>query len=149
VAPQREDYSHEVRKHGSVTVRVLLALLGTLFLVLGVVGLFTPVLPTTPFVLLAAACYARASTRFYNGLMNHRTLGPVIREWRHHRSIPYRAKVVAIATMAATFTVSIVFFVRPAWLQAALALFGLGLGAWLYRIPSRDAPAPSAARGPQ
>ncbi len=55
-----------------------------------------------------------------------------------HRSIPYRTKLFAIALMAASLSVSIVFFVHPAWLQAALAVFGVGLAVWLYRIPSRD-----------
>jgi hypothetical protein len=138
--PPRQDYSADVRKHDSLTVRLLLAGAGTCCVVLGVIGIFTPVLPTTPFLLLAAACYARASTRFYNWLLNNRVLGPSILEWRRHRSLPYRTKLIAIATMAATFTVSIVFFVRPAWLQLALAAFGAGLAAWLWRIPSRDRP---------
>ena len=139
----RQDFSGHVRKHASLTVRLALVAIGSLCLVLGVIGIFTPVLPTTPFVLLAAACYARASTRFYNRLMNHRTFGPLILEWQQHRSIPWRVKLIALGTMAVTFSISIVFFVRPAWLQGVLALFGLGLGVWMYRIPSRDHPASS------
>ncbi|HEY5633148.1 MAG TPA: YbaN family protein [Burkholderiaceae bacterium] len=138
--PQR-DTAEEVRKHRSFTVRVALLALGTLFLALGVIGVFTPLLPTTPFVLLAAGCYARASTRLYGWLMRSGTFGPMIREWRAHRSIRYRTKLVAIATMAATLSASILLFVRPLWLQLAVAAFGLVLAAWLYRIPSRDAPA--------
>lgn len=111
---------------------------GLLCLGLGILGLFLPVLPSTPFVLLAAACFARSSQRFYRWLMAHRAFGPLVREWRSHRSIPYRTKLFAIALMAASLSVSIVFFVHPAWLQAALAVFGVGLAVWLYRIPSRD-----------
>ena len=113
---------------------------GVLSLGLGILGVFLPVLPTTPFVLLAAACFARSSDRFYRWLLAHRSFGPMVREWRTHRSIPYRTKLVAIALMAASLSASIVFFVRPAWLQAALAVFGVGLAVWLYRIPSRDRP---------
>ena len=113
---------------------------GLLCLALGILGMFLPVLPTTPFVLLAAACFARSSERFYRWLLAHRAFGPMVREWRTYRSIPYRTKLVAIALMAASLSASIVFFVRPAWLQAALAVFGLGLALWLYRIPSRDRP---------
>jgi uncharacterized membrane protein YbaN (DUF454 family) len=137
---EHEDYSGEVRKHSSLAVRVLLVAAGTLCVALGIVGLFMPVLPTTPFLLLAAACYARASRRFYNWLLNNRTFGPTIREWRRYRSIPYRTKLTAIALMAVTLTSSIVFFVRNPHLQAALAALGVALVVWMYRIPSRDRP---------
>jgi uncharacterized membrane protein YbaN (DUF454 family) len=105
---------------------------------LGILGLVLPVLPATPFVLLAAACFARASARFYNWLLNHQVFGATVREWRRHRSIPYRVKLWAIALMALSLGISIAFFVRPAWLQAALAMLGVLLAAWLYNLPSRD-----------
>jgi uncharacterized membrane protein YbaN (DUF454 family) len=111
---------------------------GFVFLGIGIVGVVVPVLPTTPFILLAAAFFARSSQRFHDWLLNHRQFGPLVREWRQHRSIPYRTKILAIAMMAATLSASIVFFVPYGWLQAALAVFGLLLAAWLYRIPSRD-----------
>ena len=142
-----EDFSAEVRKHSSLTVRVLLVAAGTLCVGLGLLGLFMPVLPTTPFLLLAAACYARASNRFYNGLLNNRTFGPTIREWRRYRSIAYRTKLTAIALMAMTLTVSIVFFVRNPYLQAALAGLGAALAIWLCRIPSRDRPGRGSTAG--
>ncbi len=99
-----------------------------------------PILPTTPFLLLATACYARSSRRFYNWLMNHPAFGPLIVEWRTYRSIPWRVKLVAVATMALTFGSSIVFFVRDGRLQLAMTVFGLLMLAWLYRVPSRDHP---------
>lgn len=134
------DPADEVRKHGSLTVRVLLVIAGTACVVLGVIGIFTPLLPTTPFILLAAACYARASTRFYRWLLANRTFGPMIVEWRRHRSIPYRTKVISIVLMSVTMAISTIFFVRPLWLQLAVAACGVGLAAWMYRIPSRDRP---------
>ncbi len=134
-----------MRKHRSMTVRLVLVALGTLSLAVGVIGAFVPVLPTTPFVLLAAACYMRASTRFYRWLTGTRVFGPMIVEWHRHRSIRYRTKLYAIAMMATTLAASIVFFVRPGWLQAVLACFGIGLAIWMYRIPSRDAPRRAAA----
>jgi hypothetical protein len=138
---ERVDYSAEMRRHNSPAVRIFFLGLGTLFLGLGVAGVFLPVLPTTPFILLSAGCYARASPRFYNWLMNHPVFGPTVREWRQHRAIPYRTKLWAITLMSLTLATSIVFFVRPLWLKAALALFGVGLAVWLYRVPSRDRPA--------
>ena len=137
---QHQDYSHEVRKHRFLWVRLAFGALGTLFLLLGIVGIFMPILPTTPFLLLATACYARSSRRFYNWLMNHPALGPLIVEWRTYRSIPWRIKLVAVATMTLTFGSSIIFFIRDGWLQLALAFFGVMMVIWLYRIPSRDRP---------
>jgi uncharacterized membrane protein YbaN (DUF454 family) len=123
-----------------VPVRVVFAALGTAFVLLGTLGLFLPVLPTTPFLLLAAACYARSSRRVFNWLLGHPRFGPLIREWREHRSMPYRAKRTALLLIAISFAVSIVFFV-PGWpAKLAMAAGGLVLMAWIARIPSRDAP---------
>jgi uncharacterized protein len=131
------DYSDEVREHRSALVRGAYVAAGALFVVLGILGIFLPVLPATPFMLLAAACFARASKRFYNLLMNNRLFGPAIREWQVHRSIARRTKLWAIGLMAATLTTSIVFFVKEPSLQVALAVLGVALAAWLYRVPSR------------
>jgi uncharacterized membrane protein YbaN (DUF454 family) len=133
-----EDFSHEVRPHDSPFVRHAFLAAGFVCVGLAVLGVLLPVLPATPFVLVAAACFARASPRFYNWVMNHRHFGPTVREWRRYRSIPYRVKLWAIALMASSLGVSIVFFVRPGWLQAALAAFGVLLAVWMYRLPSRD-----------
>ncbi len=121
-------------------MRGVFLVLGTLALVLGVLGIFLPLLPTTPFVLLAAACYARGSRRFYEWLLAQRTFGPIVHEWQQHRSIPYKAKIAAVVLMSLTLGTSIMFFVRPLWLKAVLAVFGLALAVWLYRMPSRDRP---------
>ena len=126
--------------HRSATVRLLFLIAGSLFVVLGAIGLFLPLLPTTPLLLLAAACYARGSRRFYDWLLTNRTFGPLIHEWQMHRSIPYRTKLSAIALMALTLGVSIAFFVEPVWLKLALSAFGLSLAVWMYRLPSRDRP---------
>lgn len=113
---------------------------GTLCVGLGLIGLFLPLLPTTPFLLLAAACYARGSRRFYDWLLANRTFGPLINEWRRHRSIPYRTKLSAIALMSLTLGISIVFFVPVLWVKLLLAAVGVGLAIWMYRMPSRDRP---------
>ncbi|MDH4190005.1 MAG: YbaN family protein [Betaproteobacteria bacterium] len=140
--PEHDPAHHaaDLRLHDSPAVRALYWAAGTLCVALGVIGLFVPILPTTPFMLLAAACYARASERFYLWLVNHRLFGPAVREWRRHRSIPWRTKLWAIGLMTATLSTSILLFVRPLWLQFALALMGVLLARWLYRIPSRDRP---------
>lgn len=137
---ERVDYSHHVRKHTSRVVRLALVLLGFVFVAIGIAGLMLPLLPGTPFFLLAAACFARASTRFYNWLLNHRVVGPTVREWQMHRSIRYRTKLWAIVLMASTLAVSIVFFVEDRLLRGLLAVLGVLLALWMWKIPSRDAP---------
>jgi uncharacterized membrane protein YbaN (DUF454 family) len=134
----RQDYSHHVRKHRHAGVRMLLVALGTLFVALGILGVFLPVLPTTPFLILAAACYARGSTRFYNALLNNRTFGPLVLEWRRHHSIPFRVKLIAIALLSLSLTASILSLSERPWLQAMLAALGVALALYLWRIPSRD-----------
>jgi hypothetical protein len=126
-----------VREHDSALVRGLLMTAGSICVVLGVLGIVLPLLPTTPFMLLAAACFARSSRRFHEWLLANRTFGPLIREWERHRTIPRRTKLTAIGLMSLTLAVSIVFFVEPRWLQALVAAIGLLLAIWMYRIPSR------------
>lgn len=120
--------------------RILWRVAGALALVLGVIGIVVPVLPTTPFILLAAMCFARGSPELHRWLLASATFGPMVREWDEHRSIPYRTKLFAIGLMSVSLATSIVFFVRPAWLQTVLALLGVALAIWMYRIPSRDRP---------
>ncbi|KPB70425.1 YbaN family protein [Pseudomonas cannabina] len=87
-------------------VRYLLAAVGWLSVALGVIGIFLPVLPTTPFLLLAAACFARSSPRFYHWLINHRQLGPWIRDYLEGNGIPLKGKVYAIGMMWASISLS-------------------------------------------
>ena len=127
-----------VRAHRSPLVRGALVCAGLLCVALGVLGIFLPLLPTTPFMLLAAACFARSSPRFHDWLLANRTFGPLVREWELHRSIPRRTKLTAIVLMALTMAASIVLVVEARWLQVVLAACGVLLAVWLYRIPSRD-----------
>lgn len=127
-------------EHRSPWMRAIFLAVGSLCVLLGVIGLFLPLLPTTPFLLLAAACYARGSRRFYDWLLANRTFGPLIYEWRKHRSIPYRTKISAIALMSFMLGISITFFVPIMWVKVLLGAMGVGLAIWMYRMPSRDRP---------
>ncbi|MHB9100196.1 MAG: YbaN family protein [Sulfuricella sp.] len=100
VASTARDFSREMRRADALLPRLVCAGLGAAFLALGVAGIFLPLLPTTPFLPLAAACFARASRRLHHWLLNHAVLGPIVPEWREHRAIPWRAKR-AEATLAA------------------------------------------------
>ncbi len=118
--------------------RVVLLVVGTVSLVLGVIGIFLPILPTTPFLLVTAACYARASTRLYVWLLGQRSLGPIITEWRRSRSLPPGVKTRAFVVVAVTFTVSVVL-VDPLAIRLLLVVTGIILTAFLYRIPTARA----------
>lgn len=84
-------------------------------MVIGVIGIFIPILPTTPFLLLAAACYLRSSPRFHRWLMNNRLFGVYIRNYTEGRGIPVKVKLFTIALLWATIGISI-------WLAANLVV---------------------------
>jgi hypothetical protein len=124
----------------SRTVRWLLWLAGTVSLALGLIGVVLPGLPTTPFVLLAAACYAKASPRLHGWLLNHRFLGPMVRDWEQHRSLTRRTKTVAIGSMVVMVSLSAWGFRHQPWVLAALlAAAAIGLVV-VARIPTRERP---------
>lgn len=106
---------------------------------LGLAGVVLPVLPTTPFVLLAAACFARGSVRFHEWLLHHRIAGPLIREWQTYRAMPRKAKRAAYLLMLLSFGTSILLMDSP-WHRLMLAGLGLVLGVFLWRIPVRELP---------
>ncbi|MGI2336749.1 MAG: YbaN family protein [Dehalogenimonas sp.] len=105
-------------------LRILLIIAGSIALGLGILGIFLPLLPTTPFLLLAAACYARSSNRFHDWLLGHRIFGEYIRNYRDHRAIKLRAKVLGITMLWLTIGISI-FFVSYLWLKLLLAVIAI------------------------
>ncbi len=108
-------------------VKTLFVVLGALSLLLGLVGIFVPLLPTTPFLLLAAALWVRSSPKLYAWLLAHRRLGPYIRNFRENRAIPLRAKILSVTLLWATLLYCI-FFVVEEWWWAQLALLAVAVG---------------------
>ena len=80
-------------------MKTLLAILGAVSLALGIAGIFLPLLPTTPFLLLSAALWVRSSPRLYAWLLAHPRMGPYIRDFREHRAIPLRAKLLSLTLL--------------------------------------------------
>ena len=117
--------------------RWCLIALGVLCTALGAVGAFLPVLPTTPFVLLAAACFARSSPAFHRRLLANRVIGPYLNQWQRDHTVPREAKRKAYGLVIVTFALSIVL-VGGTWLRVTLGAVGLaliGLLAWLPTTP--------------
>jgi hypothetical protein len=115
--------------------RTLLILGGTICLVLGVVGMFLPVLPTTPFLLLAAYCYARSSQRFYDWLLTNRWFGEYIRNYREGRGIPLKQKVLTIVLLWVTIAYAAGFVLPQWWLR--LILVGIASGVTIHLIQTK------------
>jgi len=110
---------------------------GHVCVALGVIGAFLPLLPTTVFLILAAACYARGSTRLYHWIVNHRVFGPVVRDWRAHRAMSVKAKVAAITVIVLTFGATIAFAFTRLWVRLTYAAFAVVLIAILLRIRTK------------
>ena len=115
--------------------KTLYNIAGTVALLLGIVGIFLPLLPTTPFLLLASACYMRGSDRMHQWLMNQRHLGPYLRNYQQGRGIPLRVKITALAFMWASLAVSMWLVPLP-WVRALLLLPGIAVTIHLYRLPT-------------
>ena len=116
--------------YGSRLQRLLFFTLGSIFVALATLGVLLPLLPTTPFLLLAAACYARSSSRFHSWLLANRIFGPTIRQWQESRSIAFRTKLTAIFMLVATLGSSVIFFV-PLW---PVKLLLIAVGIWVIRF---------------
>jgi hypothetical protein len=116
-------------------IRLALAAVGTISLAIGVVGIVLPVLPTTPFLLLAAACYARASTRMYRWLLGQPALGPIITRWRATGSMAPGVKSRAVLIVVVTFAAS-VLLVDALAIRVILVITGVIVTVFLARIPT-------------
>ncbi|HKG23330.1 MAG TPA: YbaN family protein [Blastocatellia bacterium] len=106
--------------------KVLLNIAGTVFVALGILGAFLPLLPATPFLLLASACYVRGSDRLYRRLMGNRYLGSYIRNFQERKGMPVRAKIITIAILWASLSFSI-YRVEPVILDTTLVVVGIGV----------------------
>ena len=107
---------------------------GTFLIGVSIVGIFVPVLPTTPFLLLAAALYARSSRRFYNWLINNRILGRYIKNYREGKGIPLKVKIIAISILWITIGYSAIFAIDILWVRILLVLIAIGVSVHIVRV---------------
>lgn len=122
----------------NVIARYCLITIGWTSVVLGVIGIFLPLLPTTPFLLLAASCFAKSSSRFHDWLMNQPQLGPYIHMYLDGKGIPLKAKAYILLLMWFTITTSAVFLVNPLALKVMLLCIASGVSIYILRMPTLE-----------
>lgn len=108
-------------------MKVICILLGSLSLGLGIAGIFLPLLPTTPFLLLTAALYFRGSPRLYDWLLRQKRLGPYIRNFREHKAIPLHAKIISVSLTWITILYCVAFLLPQVWLKVLLLALATGI----------------------
>ena len=116
-------------------IRASLLVVGCLSVVLGVIGIFLPVMPTTPFLLLAAACFMRTSPKFYNWLVGHPKLGKYLVYYLEGKGIPLKAKIYSIVLMAISMSVT-TYFVPVVEVKILLPLVGVLVALYIVRQPT-------------
>ena len=122
--------------------RALYFIAGCCALILGAVGVVLPLLPTTPFVLVAAWCFARSSQRFHQMLVNHRVFGPLIRDWEAYGVIPFKVKCLATTMMLVMVSYPL-FFKTFAYSLKALVVLTIVVALWyIWTRPSRPVALP-------
>lgn len=125
----------------SPALRWSLFIAGWFAVVLGVIGIFVPVLPTVPFLLLAAACFGRSSERFYRWLHDHDHLGPLLRPYLQGRGISRSSKVKAISLIWGSIAISVLLLIEVVWVRGLLLLIGCCVTLYLMWLPNKNADA--------
>jgi uncharacterized membrane protein YbaN (DUF454 family) len=106
---------------------------GTLCVVLGVIGMFLPIMPTTVFLLLAAACYARSSERFHRKLVENRWLGPYLQQ---NRGLTLRQKATILGVLWVGLGATMIWTTQSVWLRVILAAIGISVTLHVVRLPA-------------
>lgn len=108
--------------------------LGWIFVTLGIIGIFVPLMPTTIFFILAAASFARSSDRFYNWLINHPKFGKFIKDYREKRGMPLKSKVIAVAMLVLAIGSSAYFFTEELIVRLVLILIAIGVSTYIISL---------------
>ena len=124
-----------MQKNNNIVLRWALIIIGFVSTGLAILGIFLPLLPTVPLLLLAAACFARSSERFHNWLLQHPRLGPMIRGYLDGQGLPLKSKIYAISLVWLTISVSVLFLKNLFWGQVALLAIGCCVTIYLLRLP--------------
>ncbi len=127
--------SSKNKKRHRIT-KALLIVAGTISLALGAIGIVLPILPTTPFLLLSAACYCRSSDRLYHWLLNNKWFGEYIKNYREGRGIPLKTKILAVTVLWITIFYSAFFVIRILEVQLILIVVAVAVSTHILRLPT-------------
>lgn len=116
---------HTANETGNLFVKVLWVVLGSIFVILGAIGVIIPGLPTTPFLILAAACYIRSSQRLYDWLIKNKTFGPYLKDYREGKGIPKKAKILATTMIIIFVGYATLFGLKDLILRVVVGVLGL------------------------
>lgn len=106
-------------------VKLIYLILGSVFLLLGLVGIIIPGLPTTPFLLLTAWLYAKGSDKFYNALINNKFLGKYISDYRKYKGVTLNIKIYSSVLMWIMISTSVGFFIENIWVKGVVIIAGI------------------------
>ena len=121
-------------------IRICLIITGSFFVGLGTLGIVLPLLPTTPFLVLAAMCFSRSSERFHNWLLNNKWFGAYIKNYREGKGISLRQKVVVLSLLILTIGYSCIFLLDHIAVRIILVLIAVGISSHILRIPTLRSP---------
>jgi len=115
-------------------LRWILIISGILSMIIAIIGIFLPLVPTTPLLLLAAACFAKSSDRFYNWLVNNRYLGSFIRNYRERKGVHFKIKAGALTFMWAVMLYTALFVIKILIIKIILIIIAIAVTIHLFRI---------------
>lgn len=130
--------SAEFKQPSNKFLKYLLAAFGLISLVLGVIGIFIPLLPTTPFLLLSAALFMRSSKRLYNWLLNHKYLGKYLKNYLHHKTISIGSKITSLSLLWITIATSVLFFTEKLIFKIVLLTIAIAVTIHILSFKSKN-----------
>lgn len=137
----KDQSAHKMKKSNYLLVRIIWIILGLLFVGIGTLGIFVPGLPTTIFMILAAACFIRSSEKLYKWLINNKFFGKYIKDYREGKGMPRKAKITAVTMMIIFITLATIPFspisVESFTIKIIVILVGI-IGFWyiIFRVPT-------------
>ena len=141
---EKSELESDNKKPRKKIVKALYFTGGTISLILGIIGIVLPILPTTPFLLLATACYARSSEKFYNWLLNNRILGSYIRNYIEGRGMPIKVKIFTISMLWITILISAFLIIQIFWIRVVLIIIAIAVTIHIILIrPKKKPPKPA------